>query len=250
METGTLSNPELFEALENFQLDDPDALLPFSNRLARDVGWSHRYALRVCDEYLRFLYLGMVASHPVTPSEEVDQAWHLHLSYTRSYWDELCAKVLKRPFHHGPTKGGKDEDALYWKQYAATLELYREEFGTRPPADIWPDTETRFAAMRYATFSPGLTFLCPKPAKSIVVVWTLIGAACGLVALSKAVSAGMAMLIALLPPAILAMQFAWQFDFERRSEHPGPTSSQGQSGGGCGSSGCGNNGCSGGCGGD
>ncbi|MEK6230809.1 MAG: hypothetical protein N2A42_03075 [Luteolibacter sp.] len=33
-------------------------------------------------EYKRFVALAMLAGHPVTPSEEVDQAWHLHLVYT------------------------------------------------------------------------------------------------------------------------------------------------------------------------
>jgi hypothetical protein len=39
-----------------------------------------------------------ISTHIVTPSEQVDQVWHLHLTYTRSYWDEFCPNVLGQPF--------------------------------------------------------------------------------------------------------------------------------------------------------
>jgi len=37
----------LWEKIEAFQLDDPASPLPFSVRLARENGWSLRYAQRV-----------------------------------------------------------------------------------------------------------------------------------------------------------------------------------------------------------
>ena len=101
----------LSERLAAFELDDPAADLPFSARLARENTWSRDYARRVVREYLRFVQLAMEAGHPVTPSEEVDQAWHLHMVYTRSYWERLCGGVLKKPLHHDPTRGGKAEGA-------------------------------------------------------------------------------------------------------------------------------------------
>lgn len=51
------------------------------------------------------MYLAVRANHPVTPSDEVDQAWHLHLTYSRSYWDEFCGAVLEEVVHHDPTRG-------------------------------------------------------------------------------------------------------------------------------------------------
>jgi hypothetical protein len=80
----------------------------------------------------------------MTPSEAVDQAWHLQPTYTRSYWNDLCGRVLGHPLHHNPTQGGPEEEQRYREQYAATLEAYRAFFGKPPPADIWPDVETRF----------------------------------------------------------------------------------------------------------
>jgi hypothetical protein len=99
----------------------------------------------VVEEYRRFVYLAMAAGHPVTPSVDVDHAWHLHLTYTRSYWEEMCGRVLGRPLHHDPTRGGLAEGAKFTDWYARTLRSYQEAFGSAPPADIWPSPAERFA---------------------------------------------------------------------------------------------------------
>lgn len=134
----------LWARLQAFELDDPASALFFSKRLARDNGWSIPFARRVFGEYKRFLFLAMEAGHPVTPSDEVDQAWHLHMVYTRSYWDDLCARVLGRPLHHGPTRGGTAEGRKFEDWYARTLESYRRLFDEPPPTDIWPNSRRRF----------------------------------------------------------------------------------------------------------
>lgn len=129
----------------SFEVDEEPGLpLGFRDRLAQENGWSRRHADRVYDEYRRFLWLAVSGDRPVTPSDAVDQAWHLHLTYTRSYWDRLCGTVLERPLHHGPTGGTAADDARYREQYRSTLERYRAEFGVEPPAAIWPSVEERF----------------------------------------------------------------------------------------------------------
>lgn len=95
-------------------------------------------------EYKRFCYLAVTAGHEVTPSDAVDQAWHLHLAYTRDYWERFCPEVLGMPLHHGPTKGGAEERDRFFDQYAATLKSYEDAFGQPPPEDIWPDAARRF----------------------------------------------------------------------------------------------------------
>lgn len=140
----TVSNPDLWNKLLNFQIDLPDAELPFSKRLARDNQWTHAFAIEVVEEYKRFLYLAAVSGHSVTPSEEVDAAWHLHLCYTRSYWEELCKDILGTAMHHNPTQGGLSQTTLFRDQYAKTLESYQREFGTPAPEAIWPSIEERF----------------------------------------------------------------------------------------------------------
>ena len=161
------SQPEvqaLWEKLEGLQLNDNHAVFDFSARLARENGWSHDFTRRVLQEYKRYLLLTRHAGHPVTPSEEVDQAWHLHLVYTRSYWDKLCRDILGRPLHHEPTAGGPQEEAKYRQQYQNTLDSYARLFGEPAPADIWPPVTQRFQPMRSRWVDVSRHWLLPKPA--------------------------------------------------------------------------------------
>jgi hypothetical protein len=124
-------------------LDAADAALPFSARLARDNGWPQDFATRATEEYRKFCFLAVHAGHPVTPSDEVDQVWHLHLLYSQHYWDALCRDALGMPLHHGPTAGGAAEGRKYRSWYERTLESYRRFFG-EPPNDLWPTSSERF----------------------------------------------------------------------------------------------------------
>ncbi|HEX2748466.1 MAG TPA: TIGR04222 domain-containing membrane protein [Verrucomicrobiales bacterium] len=135
----------LLARLEGFEISEQGAALPFTARLARENGWTSARAGRVVREYKRFLFLTAAAGHPVTPSEDVDQAWHLHMVYTRSYWDRLCGGLLGRPLHHEPTAGGSQESAKFHDWYVRTLDSYRRLIGEEPPVDIWPAPKQRFS---------------------------------------------------------------------------------------------------------
>ena len=124
-------------------LDDNSHSLTFSKRLSRENRWAHWYALDVIEEYKKFLYLMAVAGHPVTPSIDVDQAWHLHLVYTRHYWDDFAKHMPFEP-HHGPTEGGIKEGEKFSEWYSKTLESYKNIFGMNPPVNIWPEPSVRF----------------------------------------------------------------------------------------------------------
>lgn len=131
--------------VESFEIDSDDKTLRFVDRLARENRWTVEYANRVIREYLRFCILAMRSGHPVTPSEDVDQAWHLHLTYTRSYWERFCGETLDGPLHHEPTAGGPDEGDKFRAWYGRTLDSYRNLFGSDPPQDIWPPPDKRFS---------------------------------------------------------------------------------------------------------
>jgi hypothetical protein len=134
----------LYERIKTFRFDEGDSTYPFFCRLGRENGWSGTYAARAITEYRKFVFLALVAGHPVTPSDQVDQVWHLHLLYTQSYWKRFCGETLGRPLHHEPTKGGHAERDKFGSWYAATNESYRRYFGEAPPSDIWPAANTRF----------------------------------------------------------------------------------------------------------
>ncbi|XZE55007.1 TIGR04222 domain-containing membrane protein [Planctomycetaceae bacterium SH139] len=163
--TTTDSGPSLRIRLERFDLDDSNSRLKFSERLARENNWTMRYAGRVIVEYKRFLELAITAGHTVTPSDDIDQAWHLHMVYTRSYWNDLCRDVLRQPLHHGPTKGGQHERERYEDLYARTVDSYHRTFDEAPPEDIWPASEERFRqSIQSVRVDRGKNWVIPKPA--------------------------------------------------------------------------------------
>ena len=153
----------LYKNLQKFSLDQPNAQFPFSKRLARDNRWSLDYAQRVVVEYKRFAFLAVMASHPVTPSDQVDQVWHLHLSYTRNYWEMFCPSILKMSLHHGPTQGGNAERQKFDQWYNKTLSSYEQFFEERPPSDIWPDSKVRFGTdLHFVKVNTRQTWLIPE----------------------------------------------------------------------------------------
>jgi hypothetical protein len=155
---------EIYERIKAFHFDLDGPAFPFVSRLARENGWTESYALRVMAEYRRFVFLALAAGHPVSPSDPVDQAWHLHLLDTDSYWRRFCEETLGQPFHHEPTKGGAAERAKFAGWYEATIQSYRRYFGEDP----------RFANIHFERVNRDLHFVVSK-------MW-VTGTACAVVA--------------------------------------------------------------------
>jgi len=152
----------LWHKIERFQLDDPVVAFSFTDRLARENNWPLSYALRAVFEYKRFIFLICVSDRTLTPSDQVDQVWHLHLLYTQSYWTDLCQNTLQRPIHHGPTRGGEPERNKYSNAYENTLAQYRLYFNQEPPADLWPDNATRFRDINFQRVNTRKYWVIPK----------------------------------------------------------------------------------------
>lgn len=142
---------ELWERISQYEFDDPAAEYPFTERLANENGWSPGFALRVVAEYRRFTFLAVVAGHPVSPSDPVDQVWHLHQLYSDSYWDDFNGEVLGKTLSHQPTKGGMEESEKFAQWYDKTKESYLRFFGVPPPRDIWPSSDADESAKPYYT---------------------------------------------------------------------------------------------------
>jgi hypothetical protein len=263
-----MRNRTLYEALMDFPLAQTGGQLTFLHRLCRENNWTLAYGRRAIDEYKRFVYLAMVSPMPVTPSDAVDQVWHLHLLYTRSYWEDLQA-ILGRPLHHGPTAGGREEDAKFENWYERTKALYESEFGAEPPPELWPTSEERFhPGHRFRRLDAALHWIIPKPA----LYWRRSAAALAAMPLTLpllAASGGVDFLVILVLAwlAILAIGMVIAANATSRQRRRRGTDSSGASGcggGGCssgssggdcgdgggscdgGSSGCGGGGCGGG----
>lgn len=257
----TTVEKQLWDKLERFGFDSEGTQLTFAKRLARENGWSTGYTERVIEEYKKFIFLCCVSPTPVTPSDAVDQAWHLHLTYTKSYWDDLCEKTLGRKIHHNPTKGGDTEREKFDGCYTTLREIYLEKFGTPPPPGIWQGNDKRFSEINFRRVSLDRYWLVPKPGRAFrdVVMQTLPVAA-GLLCMQA--EAGMVV------PLVFLFAFVVSAIFRNRNNNGkggGNNSADGgsveSSGGffglfcdsGCSSDGGGDSGCSGcggGCGGD
>lgn len=157
---------ECWTRLQAFPFDDPEASSPFSARLTRERGLTRREALRAMEEYRRFLFLAVAAGHAVCPSEAIDEVWHLHLTFTRSYWEDLCGSVLGMPLHHEPSRGGVDQARRHERMYRDTLASYRRFFG-EPDPDLWPTVEERFAPRQRRTVDPSRSWVVPRPSRAL-----------------------------------------------------------------------------------
>jgi hypothetical protein len=127
---------EIWQKIAAFKLDDANAARPFSKKLAQENNWSEELTLRIIAEYKKFLFLCVTLPKGASPSPLVDEVWHLHLTYTENYWDDLCGETLKMPLHHKPSKGGTKENHKHLEWYHETLVAYVQNFGL-PPQDIW-----------------------------------------------------------------------------------------------------------------
>lgn len=153
----------LWSKIQNFDLDEYNSDFTFTDRLARENDWTIRYSIRVIEEYKKFIFLLCNSDNLVTPSDQVDQVWHLHLIYTHSYWIDLCKNTIQRDIHHGPTKGGSTEKLKYFDLYKKTKELYYDLFRVEPPTDIWPLSKIRFGEIKFTRINRHRYWILQKP---------------------------------------------------------------------------------------
>lgn len=133
----TEQQKQLWNRIQQFAIDDPLASVKYSDKLAHHNAWSKEYTVRVIEEYKKFIFLCCVLPQGASPSKPVDEAWHLHLTYTHNYWKEFCNGVLGREIHHYPSKGGPEEKEKHLSWYNSTLDAYQKIFGTEAPPEIW-----------------------------------------------------------------------------------------------------------------
>ncbi|WP_312902035.1 glycine-rich domain-containing protein [Chryseobacterium taichungense] len=132
-----LQNDPLWKRLQNFSLDHPNAAFPFSKKLAKEENWTGSFTAKAIEEYKKFVYLCCTLPDGASPSEVVDKVWHLHLVYTRNYWEEFCPDILQKKLHHHPSQGGPAENEKHRSWFEETLKSYREIFEQEPPEEIW-----------------------------------------------------------------------------------------------------------------
>lgn len=129
-----MKNQQLWDKLSSFLVDDNSAPRSFLKKLAEENKWSPELAAQAFEEYKKFMYLATMME--VTPSKRIDEVWHLHLQYTKSYWKDMCS-ILGREIHHNPGDGNEVAEAKFRDVYKETLDAYETEFGYPAPSSVW-----------------------------------------------------------------------------------------------------------------
>ena len=120
-------NQPTLEQIDNYK--GPELLVP---RITKVHGYTQDKAEMLFREAKRLLYLYAVTRKPVSPSLDVDDAWHEMLMFTKFY-KGFC-DFIGVFVHHDPSPGPPDGG----KTYASTKELYEKTFGIKPDPEFWP----------------------------------------------------------------------------------------------------------------
>lgn len=118
----TLSDVDAYEV--------PGMLIP---RLVKNHGYSEEYAAGLVKEAKRMLYLSASQKAFVSPSVQIDDAWHEMLLFTR--WYQKYADYIGAFIHHDPTPGKPDGG----KAYERTRNLYKDAFNEEADRAYWTD---------------------------------------------------------------------------------------------------------------
>ena len=168
-----LTNSELYNRVETFKVDDGSAPKSFLKRLQKSEGWSPEFTEQAMREYLRFIYLATISAAGVSPSQVVDEVWHLHLTFTRSYWNDLCKDLLDKQIHHEPGSGLPGE--TFRDAFAETIALYSAEFDEPAPTEIWHEQPKTMAPAPMKRKKPRF-WLIAAPIATIFAIVAILGA--------------------------------------------------------------------------
>lgn len=198
----------LKRSIMTFPLGDPQRPLAFARRLVRESGWTVLHTLRVIEEYRRFLVVAALGGHPVSPSADVDEAWHTHILFTRNYWEQFCESVLGRPLHHDPDTGQASTAGTLDDWYARTLESYEAIFHEAPPADLWPTHRLGAAAVESKSTGDGAETQAGIGKASLLAAMlgvTAVAAGCGVSVNAATIAPSMVAVLAVVGVVLLVI---------------------------------------------
>lgn len=101
-------------------------LSKISKKLSEQKGWSKCSAERACDLYRKFLFLQKKygENYILSPSEDIDEVWHLHILDTPKYWQD-CQQIFGKYFHHVPVY---EKNKSEFSSFQSTQDLYYKEY--------------------------------------------------------------------------------------------------------------------------
>lgn len=92
--------------------------------------WPADKVQRACDRYHRFLLLAAkYPDHPLAPTRDIDEMWHIHMLHPRAYYDDcmrLCGRILD---HDGGFGKAEEEVPTLQATFEHTSQLWETEYG-------------------------------------------------------------------------------------------------------------------------
>lgn len=125
-----ISQPELWAKVENFSFEKNSDEYGFTTRLATEQSWTIAFTEAAILEYKKFMYLVAVGQKMLSPSVIVDEVWHLHLLFSKSY--KKFTALLGKEIEHTPSLHNERESSIYAQAFAETKTAYQAEFGEMP----------------------------------------------------------------------------------------------------------------------
>lgn len=147
-----MKNKVLYQKISSFMVTPEDKNESFLLKLSNHMSVKRDEASHLYEEYLRFVYLTQISTVELTPSKQIDEVWHLHLTYTQNYWNIFCKDILNSPLHHNPGSLTNPKDDEYNNQYLLTLDLYQSEFDKYIHQKYWKTPKSN-RKLSYFTFS-------------------------------------------------------------------------------------------------
>lgn len=136
-----MNDQHLLQQIQSFQLCAKPQL--FLDALQKSTKWERKFCIQCIEEYKKFIFLKAVSHAPVSPCYAVAMVWQTHLTFSTSYWIDLCETILGKELHFEPIE--EHELSLIEQHYKNTWYLYIKYFQQTPPADVWPKaTHTPF----------------------------------------------------------------------------------------------------------
>lgn len=96
----------------------------------RGLAWDRDKAENAIDLYRRWLYLHQIfPEEKFSPSQEIDQVWHMHMLDNRKY-EEDCAALFGRMLYHNPYAGmlGPEDERAQQERFDHTKRRFFESF--------------------------------------------------------------------------------------------------------------------------
>ena len=125
---------QLLDKILDFDINETSNGNGFALKLAREHNWPYNFTKEAIVEYKKFMYLAATCDFTVSPSRIVDEVWHLHLTYSKSY-QNFC-KVIGKNIEHNPSNFSDEDVKKYRLAKEKTKTEYERVFGNQP-SEYW-----------------------------------------------------------------------------------------------------------------